>query len=754
MPFDFKAYDAKCAGLTPQELQKEWEHYTRLITGGATSTAISGLAIPLTAGISTIGVALAAPGLHNSRRKREIIERHLQRHGTTHETRKRDVLGSMAFSGTVGVVTLGVGSAGADSIVQSGAEHGLVLCDTAVKVVTHVAMDGYGMALEHAHTTQQRKKEAQVAFANAGVFQAVADAKAQEAGYSIDPHHQQQNQQQMQTQYYAAGPSSAGAAESVAMAMAMPPPMYAPHDPLQPVPAPPGYASASVGGHSRVVAEKQPERAPQQVHDPYQQYYQTQTSVASTAYNEKYQGPPTQIVSQVVAPGPQGLQDHGRQPVQPVQTQPASLPSAPVHVFEMSALEQALPQHYPASISQHWEHGSASAQILTPATTGTTVTSALTPQTMHSQMTRSSTMISACSTASQVQPGYCPTPQPQQLYQPPPPPPLAVSQQSPGLQQQAVPSPAPQVNVSHNAVLGQPDNRLSYQLQHQQYLQTGTSTTTPSQTHYQQLPVPAVYDPARSSSPSSYSYIPSAVPSPGVTHQTSQRPASMYFAPPPEQATATGPAKGKRMSMMSMATNKLASGLSSAAGALENYAQKQPSPPEAQGTAAHSVAGVAAQARLQATPQQYQNVHTPAQGQTIGSLQQQQYLQQLQLQQQQQQQKQQQYIVHKPVPTGPGTLQQFPPTPLSLPTSPMQMQGGQQYQPQYAQQIPAQGTGYFPPPSPQPLAQHFQAPQYAQQAPSSHPPGPHGGYGYQQPGMAVPVGYGGVLTPMATPHLV
>ncbi|KAH7029870.1 uncharacterized protein B0I36DRAFT_270558, partial [Microdochium trichocladiopsis] len=191
MPFDFKAYDAKCAGMTALELQKEWEHYTRLIAGGATSTAISGLAIPLTAGVSTIGVALAAPGLHNSRRKREIIEKHLQRLGTTHETRKRDVLGSMAFSGTVGVVTLGVGSAGADSIVQNGAEHGIALCDTAVKVVTHVALDGAGMALEHAHTSHKKKKDAHIAFGKAGVFQAVADAKAREAGYSIDPQQQQ-----------------------------------------------------------------------------------------------------------------------------------------------------------------------------------------------------------------------------------------------------------------------------------------------------------------------------------------------------------------------------------------------------------------------------------------------------------------------------------------------------------------------------------------------------------------------------------
>src|SRR6187551_3351394 len=100
MPFDFKKYDEKCRGLTPEELQREWQHYTRLISGAATSTTVSGLAIPLTAGVSMIGVGMAAPAIHNARKKREIIERHLQRHGTTQQTRKRDVVSSMALSGT------------------------------------------------------------------------------------------------------------------------------------------------------------------------------------------------------------------------------------------------------------------------------------------------------------------------------------------------------------------------------------------------------------------------------------------------------------------------------------------------------------------------------------------------------------------------------------------------------------------------------------------------------------------------------
>ncbi|CAI4212015.1 unnamed protein product [Parascedosporium putredinis] len=193
MPFDFKAYDAKCNALTPEELQREWQHYTRLISGASTSTAVSGLALPLTCGVSAIGVGLAAPAIHNARKKREIIEKHLNKHGTTHNTRKRDVIGSVAFSGTIGVVTLGVGTLGADAIVANGAEHGITAIaqnELAVKVVTHAAMDGAAIGIEHMHTSHTKKKEAVKAFQSAGVFQAVADAKAAEAGYG--PQQQQQ----------------------------------------------------------------------------------------------------------------------------------------------------------------------------------------------------------------------------------------------------------------------------------------------------------------------------------------------------------------------------------------------------------------------------------------------------------------------------------------------------------------------------------------------------------------------------------
>lgn len=225
MPFDFNAYDQKCNGLTVEELQREWEHYTRLISGAATSTAVSGVAIPFTLGISTIGVAMAAPAIHNARKKREIVERHLNKFNATHHTRKRDVLGSMAVSGTIGVVTLGVSSFGADAIATAGAEHGIqavVANETAIKIATHAALDGAGLAAEHAHTDHLKKKDAFKAFKKAGVFKAVKDAKAAEAGYAYgaQPIPSPYNNQGYAYPYTAASGSS--------QALPMPPPPYSP----------------------------------------------------------------------------------------------------------------------------------------------------------------------------------------------------------------------------------------------------------------------------------------------------------------------------------------------------------------------------------------------------------------------------------------------------------------------------------------------------------------------------------------------
>ncbi|KAH7324412.1 hypothetical protein B0I35DRAFT_161448 [Stachybotrys elegans] len=159
MPFDFEAYDEKCNGLTQEQLQREWNHYTRLITGAATSTTISSIAIVPTLGVSIIGVALAAPSIHNARKKREILDRHLQRLGTRHETRTRDVLGSMAFTSAINVLTLGFSTMGASQISEIGAEYAIsaiIENEVATKAVTHAAFDGAGMLVEKAHTDHKK----------------------------------------------------------------------------------------------------------------------------------------------------------------------------------------------------------------------------------------------------------------------------------------------------------------------------------------------------------------------------------------------------------------------------------------------------------------------------------------------------------------------------------------------------------------------------------------------------------------------
>lgn len=163
MPFDFKKFDAKCANMSIDELQREWQHYTRLISGSATSTAVSGAAIPFTLGVSAIGVGLAAPAIHNARKKREIIERHLQCLGTTHHTRKRDVLAPMAISGTVGLVTLEVASGAAGGITNAAIEHGITSIaanEIAVEATVHLAVGGVAMAGEEHHMKRTRLAEA------------------------------------------------------------------------------------------------------------------------------------------------------------------------------------------------------------------------------------------------------------------------------------------------------------------------------------------------------------------------------------------------------------------------------------------------------------------------------------------------------------------------------------------------------------------------------------------------------------------
>ncbi|KAF4337920.1 hypothetical protein FBEOM_8174 [Fusarium beomiforme] len=353
MPFDFKAYDQKCQGLTVEELQREWEHYTRLISGAATSTAVSGCAIPLTLGVSTIGVAMAAPAIHNARKKREIIEKHLNRLNATHHTRKRDVLGSMAVSGTIGVVTLGVGSMGAEAVATAGAEHGIqsiVANETAIKIVSHAALDGAGMMVEHKHTDHLKKKDARKAFQKAGVFKAVQDAKAAEAGYTVQPY--PNNGQAYPA--YAAGSSS--------QALSLPPPSY--NVAVGQMPGPPTYNPNPNGypqdfkapvGQPQVPQQSQtyliPNTTGQQPYG-YSQQQQMPVSGAPSPMppaNSQMFSPPQTPAAQY----PQATQTPSTQPVQqqPYQQQtgvPTYNPAATPQPFNMSAMSQALPPATPA----------------------------------------------------------------------------------------------------------------------------------------------------------------------------------------------------------------------------------------------------------------------------------------------------------------------------------------------------------------------------------------------------------------------
>lgn len=155
MPFDYNDYQNKVNTLSTEQLQKEWENYTRQIAGGATSTGAAVLFSPLTAGISLIGLSLSTPRIHNARKKRAIIERGLQERGSNHNTRKRDVALPMAISGGIAGLTLGLAGPGADMLGGVAAEKG------AEYLVAHAALDGTGAVIEHVHTEHERKSAEQ-----------------------------------------------------------------------------------------------------------------------------------------------------------------------------------------------------------------------------------------------------------------------------------------------------------------------------------------------------------------------------------------------------------------------------------------------------------------------------------------------------------------------------------------------------------------------------------------------------------------
>ncbi|KAE9369530.1 hypothetical protein N431DRAFT_49787 [Stipitochalara longipes BDJ] len=152
MPFDYEEYQRKCDSLTTDQLQAEYENYTRQLAGGATSTATSVLFSPFTAGISLVGIGLSAPRVHNARKKREIIEAGLQARGETHRTRKRDVLAPVAVAGTLSGLTLGLAGPGADMIAGQVVGHGMEYA------ASHVALDATGAIVEHKHDKRTHQK--------------------------------------------------------------------------------------------------------------------------------------------------------------------------------------------------------------------------------------------------------------------------------------------------------------------------------------------------------------------------------------------------------------------------------------------------------------------------------------------------------------------------------------------------------------------------------------------------------------------
>lgn len=218
MPFNFKKYDAQCEAMDADQLHLEWQHYTRLISDASTSTEVSGIALPFTLGVTTIGVGVAAPAIQNARKKRAIIERHLQKLGTIHNTRKRDVLGSIVINSMIGVVTLGIEAVGADAIGQVGVDHGISMIvenELAVKVTTHLALDAAVVSAKHHHAENKKAAEAYK------YMQSADYNKPQEAGYGQQRDYGEQSQ-----------PSTAYGAQSQAQVQGVsmgPPPTYTPN---------------------------------------------------------------------------------------------------------------------------------------------------------------------------------------------------------------------------------------------------------------------------------------------------------------------------------------------------------------------------------------------------------------------------------------------------------------------------------------------------------------------------------------------
>lgn len=146
--FKFAEFDAQCSDLDVDQLQLKWQHYTRALSAASTSTAVATLAAGPTGGVSMIGAMIAGPLMHNARKKRHIIEKHMGMKGAAPDTRKKDIYGPAMISGTLGVGTAGIGL---------GAE--AMAVDKVTKIVSHVVFDGVLTKVEDKHALREHTKE-------------------------------------------------------------------------------------------------------------------------------------------------------------------------------------------------------------------------------------------------------------------------------------------------------------------------------------------------------------------------------------------------------------------------------------------------------------------------------------------------------------------------------------------------------------------------------------------------------------------
>lgn len=144
--FKFAEFDALCSELDVDQLQQQWQHYTRALSATSTSTAVATLApgrLGSTGGVSMIGAMIAGPLMHNARKKRHIIEKHLGMKGAAPEILKKVDDESAVSSGTLG---------GA----RAGAE--VMAVDKITKIVSHVVLDGALTKAEGMPTIREHAK--------------------------------------------------------------------------------------------------------------------------------------------------------------------------------------------------------------------------------------------------------------------------------------------------------------------------------------------------------------------------------------------------------------------------------------------------------------------------------------------------------------------------------------------------------------------------------------------------------------------